>query len=130
MLVAVPFIIWIMVPHFENLPKDLEQAAMIDGCTANQIFFRVMLPLVTPGLITAALMSFIYSWNNFLFALVLSGYNTKTLPMAVFNFIGYAKISWGPLMAAATIITGPVVLISLIMQKYVVSGMTAGAVKG
>ena len=103
---------------------------MIDGCTANQIFFRVMLPLVTPGLITAALMSFIYSWNNFLFALVLSGYNTKTLPMAVFNFIGYAKISWGPLMAAATIITGPVVLISLIMQKYVVSGMTAGAVKG
>ena len=130
MLVAVPFIIWIMVPHFENLPKDLEQAAMIDGCTANQIFFRVMLPLVTPGLITAALMSFIYSWNNFLFALVLSGYNTKTLPMAVFNFIGYAKISWGPLMAAATIITGPVVLISPIMQKYVVSGMTAGAVKG
>lgn len=130
MLVAVPFIIWIMVPHFENLPKDLEQAAMIDGCTANQIFFRVMLPLVTPGLITAALMSFIYSWNNFLFALVLSGYNTKTLPMAVFNFIGYAKISWGPLMAAATIITGPVVLISLIMQKYVVSGMTVGAVKG
>ena len=130
MLVAVPFIIWIMVPHFENLPRELEDAAMIDGCTNNEVFIKVMLPLVTPGLITAALMSFIYSWNNFLFALVLSGYETKTLPMAVFNFIGYAKISWGPLMAAATIITGPVVVISLIMQKYVVSGMTAGAVKG
>lgn len=130
MLVAVPFIIWIMVPHFENLPQDLEQAAMIDGCSQNMIFLRIMLPLSTPGIITAALMSFINAWNNFLFALALSGYQTKTLPMAVYNFIGYAKISWGPLMAAATIITGPIVLLSLIMQKYVVSGMTAGAVKG
>lgn len=130
MLVAVPFIIWIMVPHFENLPQDLEQAAMIDGCSQNMIFVRIMLPLSTPGIITAALMSFINAWNNFLFALALSGYRTKTLPMAVYNFIGYAKISWGPLMAAATIITGPIVLLSLIMQKYVVSGMTAGAVKG
>lgn len=130
MLVAVPFIIWIMVPHFENLPKDLEQAAMIDGCSQNMIFVRIMLPLSVPGIITAALMSFINAWNNFLFALALAGYNTKTLPMAVYNFIGYAKISWGPLMAAATIITGPIVLLSLIMQKYVVSGMTAGAVKG
>ena len=130
MLVAVPFIIWIMVPHFENLPQDLEQAAMIDGCSQNMIFIRIMLPLSTPGIITAALMSFINAWNNFLFALALSGYQTKTLPMAVYNFIGYAKISWGPLMAAATIITGPIVLLSLIMQKYVVSGMTAGAVKG
>ena len=130
MLVAVPFIIWIMVPHFENLPNELFEAAMIDGCTENKIFLKILLPLVRPGIITAALMSFIYSWNNFLFALVLSGYETKTLPMAVYNFIGYAKISWGPLMAAATMITGPIVLISLIMQKYVVSGMTAGAVKG
>ena len=130
MLVAVPFIIWIMVPHFENLPQDLEQAAMIDGCSQNMIFVRIMLPLSVPGIITAALMSFINAWNNFLFALALSGYQTKTLPMAVYNFIGYAKISWGPLMAAATIITGPIVLLSLIMQKYVVSGMTAGAVKG
>ena len=130
MLVAVPFIIWIMIPHFENLPQELIEAAAIDGCTPNMTFLRIMLPLVRPGMITAALMSFIYSWNNFLFALVLSGYETKTLPMNVYNFIGYAKISWGPLMAAATIITGPIVLISLIMQKYVVSGMTAGAVKG
>ena len=130
MLVAVPFIIWIMVPHFENLPRELFEAAMIDGCSEHKIFLRILLPLVRPGIITAALMSFIYSWNNFLFALVLSGYETKTLPMAVYNFIGYAKISWGPLMAAATMITGPIVIISLIMQKYVVSGMTAGAVKG
>jgi multiple sugar transport system permease protein len=130
MFVAVPFIIWLMVPHFENLPQELFEAAMIDGCSENKIFFKILLPLVRPGIITAALMSFIYSWNNFLFALVLSGYETKTLPMAVYNFIGYAKISWGPLMAAATMITGPIVLISLIMQKYVVSGMTAGAVKG
>ena len=130
MLVAVPFIIWIMVPHFENLPQDLEQSAMIDGCSQNMIFVRIMLPLSVPGIITAALMSFINAWNNFLFALALSGYQTKTLPMAVYNFIGYAKISWGPLMAAATIITGPIVLLSLIMQKYVVSGMSGGGVKG
>lgn len=130
MLVAVPFIIWIMVPHFENLPAELFEAAMIDGCSEHMTFVKILLPLVRPGMITAALMSFIYSWNNFLFALVLSGYETKTLPMAVYNFIGYAKISWGPLMAAATMITGPIVVISLVMQRYVVSGMTAGAVKG
>ena len=83
-----------------------------------------------PGIFTAAILAFIYSWNNFIFALILSGKNTKTLPMAIFNFMSYTEVNWGGLMAAAVIITGPVIIISLVLQKYVVGGLTAGAVKG
>ena len=89
-----------------------------------------MIPLSAPGIFTAAILSFIYAWNNFLFALILSSSSTKTLPMAVFNFISYTSVNWGGLMAAAVVITGPVIIVSIALQKYVVSGLTAGAVKG
>ncbi|PLS18644.1 sugar ABC transporter permease [Bacillus sp. M6-12] len=130
MLVGLPFIIWIMISSFESLPQELEDAARIDGCTLQGAFVRVMLPLVTPGIITASLMSFILSWNNFMFALVLSGDRTKTLPIAIFNFMSYSEINWGALMAAAVIITLPILIISLLVQRYIISGITAGAVKG
>lgn len=130
MLVGLPFIIWIMIPAFEGLPLELEDAARIDGSTLQGAFIRVLLPLVVPSIITASLMSFILSWNNFMFALVLSGESTKTLPIAIFNFMSYAEINWGGLMAAAVIITLPILIISLLVQKYIISGVTAGAVKG
>ncbi|MBS4208240.1 carbohydrate ABC transporter permease [Bacillus sp. FJAT-50079] len=130
MLVGLPFIIWIMISSFESLPQELEDAARIDGCTLQGAFIRVLLPLVTPGMITASLMSFILSWNNFMFALVLSGDKTKTLPIAIFNFMSYSEINWGGLMAAAVIITFPILIISLLVQRYIISGVTAGAVKG
>lgn len=130
MLVGLPFIIWIMIPAFESLPQELEDAARIDGTTLQGAFIRVLLPLVVPSIITASLMSFILSWNNFMFALVLSGEKTKTLPIAIFNFMSYAEINWGGLMAAAVIITLPILMISLLVQKYIISGVTAGAVKG
>jgi multiple sugar transport system permease protein len=79
---------------------------------------------------TAAILAFIFSWNNFMFALVLSSAQTKTLPVAIFNFVGYASIDWGGLMAAATVVTLPIMVIALFTQKYIVSGMTAGATKG
>ena len=79
---------------------------------------------------TASILAFIFSWNNFMFALVLSGQRTKTLPVAIFDFVGYASIDWGGLMAAATIVTLPIMLIALFTQKYIVSGLTAGATKG
>lgn len=130
MLVGLPFIIWIMISAFEGLPHELEDAARVDGCTLQGAFLRILLPLTIPSIITSSLMSFILSWNNFMFSLVLAGDNTKTLPIAVFNFMSYSQINWGGLMAAAVIITMPILIISLFVQRYIISGITMGAVKG
>lgn len=130
MLVGLPFIIWIMIAFFEALPKEIEEAGLIDGCTHHQVFLRVILPISGPGVITSSLLSFIFSWNNFMFSIILSGDKTKPLPVAVFNFMSYSEINWGALMAAACIITLPVLIIALLAQRYVVSGLAAGAVKG
>ena len=130
MLVGLPFIIWIMISFFEALPTEIEEAGLIDGCTRHQVFLRVILPISGPGIITSSLLSFIFSWNNFMFSIILAGDKTKPLPVAVFNFMSYSEINWGALMAAACIITLPVLIIALLAQRYVVSGLAAGAVKG
>ncbi|MCC7447954.1 MAG: carbohydrate ABC transporter permease [Anaerolineae bacterium] len=130
MVVGLPFIAWVMIPFFENLPVELEEAARIDGTTPFGAFFRIALPLAVPGMITASIMAFIFSWNNFMFSLVLAGDETRTLPIAIFNFISYSSVDWGGLMAAAVIITLPVLVITLIVQRYIVAGLTAGAMKG
>jgi multiple sugar transport system permease protein len=130
MLVGLPFIIWIMISFFEALPTEIEEAGLIDGCTRHQVFMRIILPISGPGVITASLLSFIFSWNNFMFSVILAGDKTKTLPIAVFNFMSYSEINWGALMAAACIITLPVLIIALLAQRYIVSGLAAGAVKG
>ena len=130
MLVALPFIVWIMIPNFESIPMELQEAAWIDGCTQYGAFWRIVLRLSIPGIFTASLLAFIFSWNNFMFSLILAGRNTLTLPVAIFNFVSYAYVDWGGLMAGATIITLPIVLLSLCLQKYIISGLTAGAVKG
>ena len=130
MLVALPYIVWTMIPNFENLPRELEEAAWIDGSTQIGAFFRVTLRLATPGMVTAALLAFIFSWNNFMFSLILAGSKTQTLPVAIFNFVSYAYVDWGGLMAAAVMITLPIMILSMCLQKYIVSGLTAGAVKG
>ena len=130
MLVALPFIVWIMIPNFEAIPRDLEEAAWIDGCTQHEAFVRISLRLSTPGIITASLLAFIFSWNNFMFSFSLAGRDTTTLPVAVFNFVSYAYIDWGGLMAASVAITLPIVILALCLQKYIISGLTAGAVKG
>ncbi|NLX11981.1 MAG: carbohydrate ABC transporter permease [Chloroflexi bacterium] len=130
MLVSMPFIVWVMVPFFEGLPVEIEESARIDGATMLGTFVRIALPLAVPAIVTATIMSFIFSWNNFMFSLVLSGDDTRTLPVAIFNFMTYASIDWGGLMAAAVLITLPVLIITIFMQRYIVSGLTAGAVKG
>lgn len=130
MFVALPLVVYIMMGYFDSLPLELEESALVDGLTPIGAFRRITLPLSTPGIATAGILSFIFSWNNFMFALVLSGANTKTLPVAVFDFVGYASIDWGGLMAAATVVTLPIMVIALFTQKYIVSGLTAGATKG
>ena len=130
MFVSLPLILYIMMSFFDQLPEELEESGQVDGLTAIGAFFRITLPLSIPGIATATILSFIFSWNNFMFALVLSGQSTKTLPVAIFDFIGYASIDWGALMAASVVVTTPIMLIALFTQRYIVSGLTAGATKG
>ncbi len=129
LVVGLPLIIWVMIGFFEDVPLELEHAALIDGCSYYSAFWRVALPLVKPGIVAASILSFVFSWNNFLFSVILAGRHTRTLPIAVFNMIGFEEINWGPLAAAATMITFPVIILTLIVQRHIVSGLTFGAVK-
>ncbi|BDI22564.1 carbohydrate ABC transporter permease [Herbiconiux sp. L3-i23] len=128
--ITMPFITWMMIPFFEELPKDIHEASLVDGATQGRYFFTIAAPLVRTGMAAAAILAFIFSWNQFLFAVVLSGRNTQTVPVAVFNFLSYGSNNWGQIAAAAVVITVPVVAISLLVQRWIVSGLTAGAVKG
>ena len=130
LIVGMPLIVWIMISFFEGIPQELEEAAFVDGATRFGTFWRVILPLSTPGIVAAGILAFIFSWNQFLFSLVLSGPNTRPVPVAVFNFISYGQIDFGGLGAAAVLITLPVVLLTLVIQRWIVSGLTMGAIKG
>ncbi len=130
LVVGLPIVIWVMIGFFEDIPPELRDAALIDGCSYYGAFWRVALPLVKPGIVATSILSFIFSWNNFLFSVILAGRQTRTLPIAVFNMINYEEISWGPLAAAATMITLPVIILTLIIQRHIVTGLTFGAVKG
>jgi multiple sugar transport system permease protein len=130
LLVTLPMTVWLMIGFFEDIPKELDEAAMIDGCSHVQAFFKISLPLTRPGIAASAILSFIFSWNNFLFSLVLANQDTRPLPVAVFSFISYTQIDWGGLNAAATIVTLPVLIMILFVQKHMVRGLTLGSVKG
>lgn len=130
MLIALPLIVWIMAPYFNDVPIELEEAAMVDGLARQNSFVQIVLPLSTPGIVTATTLSFIFSWNNFMFSQVLSQQKTRTLPIAVYNFLSYVEVDWGAVMAAAVAIMTPAIIITMLFQKYVVQGLTAGAVKG
>ena len=129
LIITMPMVIWLMVSFFENMPAELEDAAMIDGCSRWQSFIKIVLPLMRNGIATAAIMSFIFSWNQFLFSLILSGPKTKTVPVAVYNFISYGKIDWAGIGAAATLIVLPVSIFAFFVRKSIVQGLTMGALK-
>lgn len=130
LVVTLPIVTWLMIGFFEDLPAELEDAARIDGASLLGTFWRVSLPLTKPGIAVSAILSFIFSWNNFMFSLVLTSTNTRTLPVAVFNFIGYSNINYGAISAAAALITLPVILLALSVQRHIVQGLTLGGVKG
>jgi len=129
LIITLPMVTWLMVAFFESVPADLEDAAMIDGCSRVQSFVRIVLPLVRNGIATSAIMSFIFSWNQFLFSLILSGPQTKTVPVAVYNFISYGKIDWAGIGAAATLIVLPVSIFAFFLRKTIVQALTMGALK-
>ena len=129
-IVVLPLVIWIMAGFFEDIPRELEEAALIDGCSRIGTFVRIVLPLSKPGIVAATILSFIASWNNFIFVLILGGRDTITLPMAVYSFVSFEDVNWGGLTAAATVITVPILVLSVIVQRYLAGGLTMGAVKG
>jgi multiple sugar transport system permease protein len=130
LVITVPIIIWIMIGYFETTPLELEEAALIDGATRWQVFRHVALPIAKPGVTVAFILAVIFSWNNFVFGIVLAGRETRTLPVAVYNMISFEQLSWGPLAAAALLVTLPVLLLTVFAQRQIVAGLTAGAVKG
>ncbi|WP_237215131.1 carbohydrate ABC transporter permease [Falsiroseomonas oryziterrae] len=130
LVLTVPIAVWVMIGFFEGLPAELEEAALVDGATIWQAFRHVALPLARPGITVATILAFIFSWNNFIFAMVLAGRETRTLPVAVNNMLTFEQIAWGPLSAAALLVTLPVVVLTLVAQKQIVAGLTQGGVKG
>lgn len=128
---ALPLTIWILTSFFRELPTDLEDAALIDGCSPFQSFYRIIVPLAAPGMVTTAILVFIFAWNEFLFALIFNTANhMRTVTVGITMFPGLHEVPWGTIFAASTIITLPLVLMVLILQKRIVQGLTAGSVKG
>jgi multiple sugar transport system permease protein len=130
LVITVPIVVWVMIGFFESLPMELEEAALIDGCNLWQGFRHIALPLARPGITVAFILSFIFSWNNFIFGVVLAGRETRTLPVAVYNVLTFEQISWGPLAAAALVVTLPVLILTVFVQREIGAGLTAGGVKG
>ncbi len=129
LVITIPIIVWIMIGYFENVPMELEDAAHIDGATTWQSFRYVALPLARPGIVVGGILAFIFSWNNFVFSVVLGGKSSRTLPSAVYNSLTFEQISWGPLAAAALLVTLPVLLLTVVAQREIVAGLSAGGLK-
>jgi multiple sugar transport system permease protein len=127
---ALPFGIWMMIGFLKELPIDLEEAAAVDGCNRWQILTKVVIPLAAPGIATTAIFAFLLGWNEFLFSLILSGPESRTLPVMVAGFETDRGIRWGQLSSASVAIMLPVVAVALLLQRHIVKGLTLGAVKG
>ena len=135
MIFTLPFTVWVLTTFFQQMPRELEEAAYVDGATPFQVLYKVLLPLAAPGLVTTGLLAFIAAWNEFLFALSFTQTPNKfTVTLAIFRFepqtAGGFEIAWGQIMAATIIITLPLIILTLIFQRRILAGLTAGAVKG
>jgi trehalose/maltose transport system permease protein len=135
LIFTLPFTIWVLTSFMRALPGDLEEAAYVDGATPLQVFWKVLLPLIAPGLVTTGLLAFISAWNEYLYALsFIQSPSHYTVPLAITSFVSNTgsafAVPWGQIMAATVIITLPLVLLVLILQKRIIAGLTAGAVKG
>jgi len=128
---TLPLGIWILASFFRELPGELEDAARIDGCSHFQTLFKIMVPLAAPGVFTAAILVFIYAWNEFFFALlIMTQQKFQTLPVGIALFQGQYTLPWGEIAAASTVATVPLVFLVFIFQKRIVRGLSAGAIKG
>jgi multiple sugar transport system permease protein len=130
LVITVPLITWIMIGFFEEVPLELEEAGRIDGCSRVGVFLRIAIPLVRPGLVSAGILALIFAWNSFLFPLILAGVKTKTLPVVVYSFMTFDYLDLGGIYAASTLITLPVLVMVLLVQRQFIRGLTIGGLKG
>ena len=124
------FIIWVLRGFFLDVPRELEEAGLVDGCGRLGVLLRISLPLIAPGVAATAILNFIFSWNELLFALILTQSAAKTAPAGIYSFISFEEVAWGELTAAGTVVILPVMVFSLLVQGYLVRGLTLGALKG
>ena len=125
-----PFVVWMLRGFIEAIPKELEEAAMIDGRSRIRAFLDVTMPLLMPSLAAVAIFCIIFSWNEFLFGLILTSRHAKTMPVSITEFITWREVTWDAVAAAATILILPVIIFTFLVQKYLVRGLTMGAVRG
>jgi len=131
MTVTFPFAIWLLIAFFRSIPREIEEAALVDGGSDLTVFYKIILPLCMPGILSTGILVFILSWNEYLLASVLISQDSmKTLTVGLANYISSVEINWGVIMALGTATTIPVILMFTAIQKYFVEGLTAGAVKG
>jgi len=128
--ITIPFAVWMIMSFIKDIPRELEEAAMIDGCSAMGVIWKITLPLITPGIAVTALLCFVYSWNDFLFALILVRARAVTLPIAIAGMREAHGLMWGEVSAMATMATLPILILAIVLQKYLVRGLAFGAVKG
>lgn len=126
----IAFSVWLLIGFFEEFPKDIEEAAMVDGCSRVKAVTKVVLPLIAPGIVVTAIFCFIFSWNEFMFALILTREAAKTVTVQLSAFQSPTKIMWGEMSALVIIAVVPILILALSVQKYLVRGLTLGAVKG
>jgi multiple sugar transport system permease protein len=125
-----PFVVWLMMGFLRDVPPELQQAAMIDGCTRMQTFWKVLVPVILPGIAAAFILSTQYSWNELLFSLQLTTLDTYTVPVGIAGFVGSISVDWGLSSAAATAAMIPPIILGFFVQKYIASGTIGGSVKG
>jgi multiple sugar transport system permease protein len=125
-----PFVIWLMRSYFDGVPAELEESALVDGCTRLGVFVRIALPLSIPGLIATGTFAFIFSWTEFLFAVIFTRTNASTLPVVIAGYSGSQGSNWGQASALAVVATAPVFALSLLVQRHFVRGLTLGAIRG
>jgi multiple sugar transport system permease protein len=126
----ISLVVWIMAAFFDQIPRELDEAAIIDGCSPTGAFLRVVLPLTAPGLATTAIFCFLNAWNNFFYPLILTRRAAATVPLALTTFLGSYTVNWGAIMAGASLLILPLLLFALLVRRYIVEGLTQGAVKG
>lgn len=129
-LISMPLLIWVVRGYFEDISIEIEHASQVDGYTWYQIFFKMLIPLIKPGLVSASLLAFIFAWNSFTFPLILAGTNVQPITVAITKFLGTDSAHYGQLAVAATVSALPAIIFALCIQKHLVRGLSFGAVKG
>jgi multiple sugar transport system permease protein len=128
--INMPFVVWLFTGFIRDVPPELFSAASIDGCSKMQIFWKIIFPILTPAIAAGGILAMQLSWNELLFSLQLTDMDTYTLPVGISKFVGSISVDWGKSSAAATVTMVPIIILGFFIQKYIIRGMTMGAVKG